>query len=83
MDRNIFKLLGQKFTIKLLESLAELPKRYSQLSDICSNDRTMSLKLRELEKNKLIETALSKDGKKSFIVYKLTEKGIEIMERVD
>ncbi len=64
----------------ILSSLSEGPKRFSDLTDVCKNERTRTDKLRRLEKAKLVTTASKKAGKRTFVYYQLTNKGMAIFE---
>ena len=78
----IISLLGEPYVLDIIASLYEQPKRYVDLSDVCSNDVTRTDKLRKLEEANLITTATKKVGKRTFIHYGLTMRGKTIFERI-
>ncbi len=59
--------------------LLQNPKRYSDLKGAVSSDKTLAERLKELEECTLIETISMKSDKRSFIHYKITQKGIEMI----
>jgi len=81
-QRNIIQLVGKLYIIDIMESLSEQPKRFVDLSDACKNEKTRTIRLRELERANLVETVSVKMGKRSFIHYRLTEKGAMVLKEI-
>jgi len=74
----LFEIIGKPYAMDILESLSKSPKRYSELSNICSIDKTKTKRLKELKKAKLIETISKELDERTFVYYKLTDKGKKI-----
>lgn len=81
-QRSIIQLVGKPYIIDIMESLYEQPKRFVDLSDACKNEKTRTVRLRDLERASLVETASIKLGKRSFIHYHLTEKGTSVLKEI-
>lgn len=73
-------VLGGKNVLEILFALAEKPLRFSDLNIACPSEKTRAAKIRMLVDAGLIETEAMKRGKRSFIHYKLTEKGKRVLE---
>jgi DNA-binding HxlR family transcriptional regulator len=74
---NTFKIIGKKFTIHILRNMMLLnQKRFNQLLDSIEgiNPNTLSTRLREMEKNNLIEKKIFNETPIR-IEYNLTKKG--------
>ena len=72
-----FKLLGKRFTILILRDMISLNfSRFNQFLHSIEglNSKTLSIRLKEMEKNKLIYRKV-KDGHPIEVEYLLTEKG--------
>ncbi len=74
--------MGEGYVLSIIASLYEQPKRYVDLSNVCSNEVTRTDKLRKLEEANLITTTTQKVGKRTFIHYKLTKKGKTVFEQI-
>jgi len=72
-------VLGKTYVIELLETLLEKPRRFVDLSKCCPNDRTKSVRLKELKKAGLIKTIILEVREQSFIHYSITKKGEEAL----
>jgi len=72
--RNI-KLLAKAFAIDILDALNEEPLRFVDLRQHCPNERTRTLRLKELRKMGLIIVTVKEIENHSFIHYQITEKG--------
>lgn len=81
-QRSIIQLVGKQYILDIMESLSEQPKRFVDLSDACKNEKTRTIRLRELERANLIETVSIKVGKRSFIHYRLSEKGASVLNEI-
>ncbi len=70
--------LEKKGTIKLLLFMLNKPAlRFKELKKVLPREATLSLRLKELEKLKLIESVPVKEEKRKYFAYLLTEKGIQ------
>jgi len=79
---SLIKLLAQPYALEILRELKK-PRRYRDLKKVCGNDRTLSKRLRELTEIGYIEAvALRCDKGKFANYYKLTKKGIALLEKV-
>lgn len=76
-------LVTKTCTIDIISSLRNAPMRYKDFTKVCSNDKTLSSRLKELQDAHLIETVLKKEKNKSFIYYKITEKGNKLLNFID
>ena len=77
---NTFKIIGKKFTIHIIRNMAILGQsRFNQLLDSIedSNPKTLSARLKEMEKANLI-TRTVYDEVPIKIEYKLTKKGEDL-----
>lgn len=81
-QRSIIQLLGKQYILEIMESLSEQSKRFVDLSDACKNEKTRTIRLRDLEKANLVETLSVKIGKRSFIHYRLTDKGVLVLKEI-
>jgi len=71
----IVKLLARAFAIEILQALNEAPLRFVDLKDYCPNERTRTLRLKELRKKGFITTTVIEIENHSYIHYQITEKG--------
>ena len=74
---NTFKIIGKKFTIHILRNITMLGQtRFSQFLESIEgiNPKTLSVRLREMEKNNLISRKIYPDTPIR-IEYTITEKG--------
>ncbi len=76
------KALSKRGSLSILQLLKEKPKRYNELKSTVSSDRTLSQRLKELERYSLIEALSIKVEGRFFIHYKITTKGEEIFKKV-
>jgi len=76
----LLRLLCQPYSLEILSMLYKEPRRFVDLSDACPNERTRTNRLRVLEEAKLIETTPMKIKKRTFVHYRLTDKGKQIFE---
>ena len=79
---NFIEMLGRKGALMILDSLARSPKRYNELRETCSSDRTLSLRLKELEDSGLIGGIRKKSGGRYAVYYSMTERGREVIEKI-
>ncbi|MFZ3077396.1 MAG: winged helix-turn-helix transcriptional regulator [Candidatus Aenigmatarchaeota archaeon] len=75
------RLVGQPYILEILNALAK-HKRFSELKDICKNERTLSKKLNILRQNGLIDVmpVLVKNRYENH--YKLTKKGEDFLKKI-
>ena len=73
---NTFKIIGKKFTIHILRNMHHGQKRFNQFLDSIEgiNPKTLSARLREMEKNGIIERSVF-PGTPVRIEYSITKKG--------
>lgn len=74
------KILGDFWTLQLIQALSDGEKRFSQLEREIPgvNPTTLSSRLKKLEKRKIIARRKDLDNKLS-IIYSLTDKGLAII----
>jgi len=81
-QKSIIQMVGKPYILEIMESLSEQPGRFVDLSSACKNEKTRTIRLRELERANLIDTISIKLGKRSFVHYRLTEKGASILKEI-
>lgn len=81
-QKSIIHLVGKPYILDIMEFLSEQPRRFVDLSDACRNEKTRTVRLRELERANLVETVAVKVGKRNFIHYCLTEKGASVLKEI-
>ena len=81
---NTFKIIGKKFTIHILRNMQLGQKRFNQFLDSIEgiNPKTLSARLREMEKNGIIERSIF-PGTPVRIEYAITKKGIALKPVLD
>jgi len=78
-ERKIISILGQPHILDILISLSKSPKRFSDLFEACPNEGTRTTKLRILKELGLIEATSIEVKKRSFVHYRLTDRGKKIL----
>ena len=68
-------VIGKVYSLDILEALFNGPKRFSDLNKACPIEKTRSQRLKELKEKGLIDAVVKEKRRRSFIHYKLTEKG--------
>jgi len=74
---NTFKIIGKKFTVHILRNMTQLSQsRFNEFLDSIEgiNPKTLSARLREMEKNGIIERSVF-PGTPVKIEYTITKKG--------
>ncbi|HYL67465.1 MAG TPA: helix-turn-helix domain-containing protein [Nitrosopumilaceae archaeon] len=74
---NTFKIIGKKFTVHILRNMTQLDQsRFNEFLDSIEgiNPKTLSARLREMEKNGIIERSVF-PGTPVKIEYTITKKG--------
>ena len=79
----IAKLLTKNYTIEILLALNEKPLRYAELKKHCPNDRTRTMRLKELKKVELISVIVKEVGNHDFLHYQITEKGRKALQLIN
>jgi DNA-binding HxlR family transcriptional regulator len=81
---NTFKIIGKKFTIHILRNMQLGQNRFNQFLDSIEgiNPKTLSARLREMEKNGVIERSVF-SGTPVRIEYSITKKGIALKPVLD
>lgn len=81
---NTFKLIGKKFTILILRNMMSTQTRFNQFIDSIQgiNPKTLSVRLKEMEKNGLIHRKIYHETPIR-IEYYLTEKGKALKSILD
>ena len=74
-------LLGKPFTLPILESLHESPKRFTDLNKACGIEKTRTNRIKELKDAHLIETTVKKKGSRDFVHYVLTAEGERVFKQ--
>jgi DNA-binding HxlR family transcriptional regulator len=83
---NTFKIIGKKFTVLILRNMINgKQSRFNQLLNSIedSNPKTLSARLREMEKAGLIKRKVFSNEKPVRIEYYLTEKGSALQPLLD
>lgn len=78
---NTFKIIGKKFTIHILRNMMmNDQKRFNEFLNTIEgiNPKTLSARLREMEKNNLIERKVFAEETPIRVEYNLTEKGTKL-----
>ena len=75
----ILRILTQAYVVEILEAL-KTPKRFIELTKICKNERTLTLRLKMLQEKGFITTIPVKDRGKFFNSYVLTDEGKKVLE---
>jgi DNA-binding HxlR family transcriptional regulator len=83
MKKDILHVLGKSHAIEILRSLSEEPKRFLDLKDVCSSNRTRSARLKELEEKGLIKTVPKMIGRRAYTFYEITASGKEALKLCD
>jgi DNA-binding HxlR family transcriptional regulator len=81
---NTFKMIGKKFTVHILRNMQLGQSRFNEFLDSVEgiNPKTLSARLREMEKNGIIERSVF-TGKPVKIEYNITKKGIALKPVLD
>ncbi len=77
---NTFKIIGKKFTVHIIRNMTKLGQgRFNEFLESIEgiNPKTLSARLREMEKNGIIEKRVS-PGTPVKIVYYMTKKGLAL-----
>lgn len=80
---NIFRIASKPYGFEILSNLYKNPKRFTDLKEVCPNDKTLTLRLNEFKKVKLVKTTINKYKEREFIHYNITELGKKIIQSVE
>ena len=73
--------IAKPYALDILEELQKKPMRFSELKKICLSQKTLTVRLHELEEVKAIETIIEKPQKQKVkVFYTLTTKGKKTIE---
>lgn len=76
----ILKLLGKKYTYRMLSSLKQSPKRFKALAEVCQIEKMRTQRLRELESLELIKVRAKRIGRRPISIYSISEKGKKVLK---
>ena len=85
MNEDKFKIImviGKPYSMDILQSLFESPKRFTDLGRACPIEKTRSKRLKELSDNNLIEAIVKPIGKRNFVHYTLTKEGESSFKKI-
>ena len=77
------KLLAKAFTAEILQALNENSLRFVDLKEYCPNDRTRTLRLKELRKTDFIAVIVKEVDDHSYVHYQITDKGRKALELIE
>lgn len=77
----LFMIMGKPYSMDILHSLFESPKRFTDLGKACPIEKTRIKRLKELMDEKLVEVIVKPIGKRNFVHYRLTKKGEEMFRK--
>lgn len=77
------KLLAKAFTAEILQALNEDSLRFVDLKEYCPNDRTRTLRLKELRKTDFIAVIVKEVDDHSYVHYQITDKGRKALELIE
>ena len=81
-NRSKIPILARKCAIEILIELTKSPKRFTDLSKVCPNEKSRSFLLKKMEKINLITTSSLKFKKRYFVHYKITPRGKYITKKI-
>jgi len=73
--------IGKPYALDILEELQKKPMRFSELKKLCLSQKTLTIRLHELEEVNAIQTIVEKPRKQKVkVFYSLTSKGKQTIE---
>jgi DNA-binding HxlR family transcriptional regulator len=73
--------IAKPYALDILEELKKKPMRFSELKKICLSQKTLTIRLHELEEVNAIQTIIEKPRKQKVkVFYSLTSKGKQTIE---
>jgi DNA-binding HxlR family transcriptional regulator len=73
--------IAKPYALDILEELQKKPMRFSELKKICLSQKTLTVRLHELEEVNAIQTIVEKPRKQKVkVFYSLTQKGKHTIE---
>lgn len=80
---DVLRIVLEQYVLDLMRNMSEKPKRFSELTSIIHNERTLSLKLVKLMDYGLIESVPIKRGRKHINYYKVSKRGKKVLDVLD
>jgi DNA-binding HxlR family transcriptional regulator len=78
----LFITIGKPYSLDIMMSLFESPKRFTDLNKACPIEKTRTKRLKELLDEGLIDVTVKPIGKRNFMHYILTKKGEDTFKKV-
>lgn len=73
--------IAKPYALDILEELQKKPMRFSEFKKLCLSQKTLTIRLHELEEVSTIQTIVEKPRKQKVkVFYSLTPKGKQIIE---
>ena len=73
--------IAKPYALDILEELQKKPMRFSELKKLCLSQKTLTIRLHELEEVNAIQTIVEKPRKQKVkVFYSLTSKGKQTVE---
>lgn len=73
--------IAKPYALDILEELQKKPMRFSELKKLCLSQKTLTIRLHELEEVNVIQTIIEKPKKQKIkVFYSLTQKGKRTIE---
>ncbi len=73
--------IAKPYALDILEELLKKPMRFSELKKLCLSQKTLTIRLHELEETGAIKTIIEKPKKQKVkVFYALTPKGKKTIE---
>jgi len=76
-------VLCKRFTPLIIGFLSGGPKKFKDIASACPNEKTRSLRLKELADEGIITTVSMRKDRRFFVYYTLTDKGKRISEEIE
>lgn len=79
----IIHFVSKKYTYDMLKSLKDGVKRFKDLKGACESEKMRTQRLKELEEFDLISVEVKRMGRRPVSIYKLSERGNNILKLVE
>lgn len=76
----LISLLGKKYTMEIIKTASESPKRFSGFPESCGSDKMKFQRLRQLEDKGILVVTAERISGRHYPLYKLSEKGRKILK---
>lgn len=77
------ELLEKRWNMQILAFLLDKqPARFKELTKVCSREATLTFRVKELQKNGLIEATPINTRDEKYFAYKLTSRGSQIAQKI-